>query len=812
MPVFIDIKYAFRLLFKAPKFTAMTLSVLVGGLSLSLFTFSFLYTVMYKDLPLPEGETALAVTTTFLNDESVLMSSYEFAQLKEQQTVLAEFGAIEKNDIRLSFEDSGTNIYSAYVDEGFFKFSRVKPLMGRTIQKVDTLVGATPVAVISHHVWQNELSARKNILGSTIVANDIVTEVIGVMPPGFRMPGAQKMWLPLSQEVLNRPADTSQIIYVYGRLKEDVSKEKAERVLSQTLNATYQQNVALYDFEEGTKTIELVSFPVAQMGGDSTVIFVFLNTIASMILLLACINVGNLLLARSIERQKETAIRAALGASNKRLVSQLMWEGILITTLGGVLSLLLVGAALHYTDIFLHSELPNGLMFWWKWGMDIPTFLMAIVFTLVTIFLSAFLPAWRSANQDINTTLRDGTRGAQGKKAGRLTRFLVTTQVFIVALLMLLGSITAFISHKFVNIDMGDDYSNVMTARFNLQEDKYPEDQQKIAFFHNIMERINAHPKVEGVTLNNWLGELPLTLDGEDNGSEENQNLADVLSVIGDTDTIGVNLVSGRFFTHQDKAGNRKVAIISQSMANRFWPGENVLGKSISVDMSNANGAENERLFIVGVVTDRLNPRTLIANLDSADEIYVSGLQFVDSFQILYYRIIGDLAKTEEIFYQALYQVDRSIELYYAVQPAEKNRGMMRKIMKLTSNLTFSTGFFSLMLALVGIYGLTANSVSQRTHEIGIRRAVGASDKNIIHMFLKQGGMQLAKGLGLALVLFSILAYGFIKMSEGIFPTSLYLALALTVTVGLSCIVMVAIYVPTRRSVIMEPSSALRYE
>jgi ABC-type antimicrobial peptide transport system permease subunit len=248
--------------------------------------------------------------------------------------------------------------------------------------------------------------------------------------------------------------------------------------------------------------------------------------------------------------------------------------------------------------------------------------------------------------------------------------------------------------------------------------------------------------------------------------------------------------------------------MISQSMANRYWPGESVIGKSFALTVNESN----EKLFIVGVVTNRMNPKTLLGKLDSADEIYISGLQFMTPFQIIKYKIEGSLTNAEEIFYQALFRTDRNIDLFYAVQPAEKNRGLMRDIMRLTSNITFGTGFFALLLALVGIYGLTANSVAQRTHEVGIRRAVGATDKSIIIMFLKQGAKQLIKGLGLALIIFVLIAYGFNTMSEGIFPAYLYILIAAAVVIGLSVIVMLAIYAPTRKAVKMEPSSALRCE
>jgi ABC-type antimicrobial peptide transport system permease subunit len=202
----------------------------------------------------------------------------------------------------------------------------------------------------------------------------------------------------------------------------------------------------------------------------------------------------------------------------------------------------------------------------------------------------------------------------------------------------------------------------------------------------------------------------------------------------------------------------------------------------------------------------------MFGRLDSADEIYVSGLQFINSFQIVYYRILPATENAEEIFYQALFDTDSSIEMTYSVQLASKNRNMMRDSMRLMSNVTFGTGFFALLLAMVGIYGLTANSVAQRTHEVGIRRAVGASDKDITQMFLKQGARQLIIGLGLAVMFFALLAFGFHQFTEEMFPVFFYFGIAITVVVSLSIIVMLAIYAPTKRAVKMEPSMALRYE
>lgn len=807
MSLLIDIKYAFRLLFQAPKFTAMTLGVLIGGLSISLFTFSFLYTTIYKPLPLPEGDTAKSIGIMF-NGSFRSISAFEYNAVKDELTSFAEFGVYDDRDVRISVNESGKNVKGSMVRAGFFEFSRIAPILGRTIEREDTKIGADPVAVISFEVWQEEFRGSDGVLTQSLNLNGELTQIIGVMPKGYRFPNTSKVWLPMLDNVFDRPADQSDYFRAYARIKDGISVDKAELELSQAVNQIYQQNVKLYNLPPMTKSARLLTFQMAQTGGEGAIAFAFLNGISWLILLLACINVGNLLLARSIERQKETAIRAALGASTARLVSQLMWEGIIISVVGGVLAILLVGAALDYTQITLQSWLPGGGSFWWHYGMDIETIVVGTVFTFVTIMLSAFLPAWRSAHQDINLTLRDGTRGAQSKKAGRVSKILVTAQVFLVALLMLIGSISGFIAHKFINLELGDNYNEVISARLVIPENKYPEPQQQISVLQTLIEKVKGHPSVIDVVSNVWIDQHIVTLDDVEYASDQEKPRIDTISIIGNSETIGVHLVAGRQLSHLDKKGHRKNVLISQSMANRYFSGQSPLEQSFTIKIDD----NNEQVFVVGVVTNRMNPRTILGKLDTEDEIYVSGLQFPMNFQNVMYRILPGTNNAEEIFYQAMFATDRNIELTYAVQPAIKNRNKMRDSMGVLSKVTFTTGFFALLLAMVGIYGLTANSVAQRTHEVGIRRAVGASDKNIISMFLKQGAKQLVIGLCLALLLFVLIAFGFHKFTEGIIPTYIYYMQASIVVVGLSLVVMFAIYTPTKRAVKMEPSTALRYE
>jgi hypothetical protein len=235
MSIIIDMKYALRLLFKAPKFTTMTLGVLIGGLSISLYTFSFLYSMVYKPLPLPEGDTAKSIGVEYDGNLN-LISGYEYQNLKGSLTSLAEFGVYDNRDVRISVEESGKNVSGSLVQQGFFEFSRTSPILGRTIQAEDSKPGAIPVAVISYDVWQSELNGNESVLTSTMMLNGEITEIIGVMPKGYRFPNTSKIWLPLAESVFNTSAKTSEIFYAYGRVKENSSIEAAEKEVTQSLN------------------------------------------------------------------------------------------------------------------------------------------------------------------------------------------------------------------------------------------------------------------------------------------------------------------------------------------------------------------------------------------------------------------------------------------------------------------------------------------------------------------------------------------------------------------------------------------------
>ncbi|MGX5173585.1 FtsX-like permease family protein [Aliikangiella sp. IMCC44653] len=807
MSLVLDIKYASRLLLKTPKFAALTLFVLIGGLSISLYTFSFLYTLVYKPLPLPEGESIkrLLIAT---NGDGRRIPAYEFLEIRDKLENFSEIGVYDSAPLRLSIGDAGKTINASFVEPEMFNFSRTKVLLGRELSAEDMHLSANPVAVISHYTWTNEFKSDPEILGKEMRLNDELTTIVGVMPEGYGFPVSSRVWLPIPERLTKLQPESRNNIQVYARLKPGIDVSQAEAEIDQAINAVYQETSKLYDKEDGRLSASLLTFGHAQTDGDGNVMFTFFNLLAFCILLLACINTGNLLLARAIDRQKETAIRAALGAPITRLTLQIMWEGIIITLLGSVLAVLLVAELLDFTETIMHSAFGGGLAFWWHWGMDIPTLLMAVGFTFVTLFLASFIPAWRTANQDINNTLRDGTRGAQGKKAGRMTKSLVTLQIFIISILMLIGSFSAFISQFLLSIETKEDFSQIISGQILLPNDKYEKPEQQRIFFETFYNRIKSKNNATNAVVQGYFGEKQFTLDDVNMIDTGQPNYLDVIGIIGSPDFYGPKLLEGRHLDTRDNPNSQRTGLVSQSMAKRYWPNSSALDKRVKVAIND----KEEWIYIVGVMEDLLEGTpAIVTSNDANDRLYVSGYQYPKRYQFINFHYIGAEEIAVESFYQVLFSLDRSIEPL-RVEPAEQNRNLIKKMMKITSDLTFGIGAFALLLALTGIYGLTSNSVNRRAHEIGIRRAVGATDKDVISMFLKQGSRQLVIGLGLALLLFALMAYVFNGFSGAGIPSAIYLSLAVTVTIGLSLVVMIAVYIPTKRAVNMEPSEALRYE
>ncbi len=795
-----DFRYALRLLAKTPRFTAFCLSVLVGGLTISLFTFAVLYTVTYKPLTIPDGESVLDIDVDGLRG----LPAYEFQQVREEVDLFAEVGVWEPAELRLSQGQVGRTLAGSRSEWNLFEFARTQPVLGRGLQPQDAQPGAEAVAVVSFRIWNSIFNGDEQIIGSTIQLNNEAVQVVGVMPDLFNFPVSTDIWLPLGSADMRPPAQGTSTIRAYARLRPGVKLEEANARLTDRLNNAYQQSIGLYDKQETQIRSRLQSFPTMQMANTGGVFaFFFINLIAFFILLLACINVGNLLLARAIQREKETAVRAALGAPPARLVSQLMWEGGLLTMAGGVISLAIVGVLVKAFNVLIQSRLAFETPFWWVWQLEWPTVVVAIGFSLLTLFLACFLPAWKASRQDLNNALRDGTRGAQGRSAGRLSRGLVVVQVTLITALMLIGSVSAYMVHVFTEFDTGFDLERLLEARLVLPDDRYNEHDQRSAFYQEVVTRLKREPSVADAHVRSYFRRSPTRIDGRD-GIEPR---LDVFGLIGSPKVQGIELLEGRYIDQRDNANNRRTVVVSRSFANRYWAGGQVLDQYLNIQVEE----EFEAFQVVGVVSDTINLGNIFHRPDKDDELYVSGTEYVRKTPKIFIKYEGEVERAKEALYQVIFGLDRAAQVSYVIskkEELEKTRGLVVT----ARNVTFFAALFSLGLAISGVYGLTANSIVRRTHEIGIRRAVGAPDEGIVALLLRQASRQLALGLALGVGLFGLISFALNSFTEGSVPIAFYLALVVGVVVLLGMVVGAAVYLPSRQSVRLEPGAALRYE
>ena len=549
------------------------------------------------------------------------------------------------------------------------------------------------------------------------------------------------------------------------------------------------------------------TFQLAQMGDEAMAVFGTLHLVATLILVLACINVGNLLLSRATERLRETTIRVALGAPRLRLIVQMMGESFLICVLGGGLAIALAASALATLDRRAHAAMPEGLAFWWNWGMDAETVLAACLITAATLVLVGGVPAWRATRSDCNAVLRDGTNGAQGLETGRLSRALVVTQVALISILMFLGGMSAFVSYRTANVDFGMDTERVLVASVALPEDRYDTTEKKRRFYDRLVHGLDRRGSIDKVILRSRFGPdsevaSPLAVAGVSYESSNQQPRAYLTAVSGSTDAIGIRLLAGRQFDERDTADGSPVALVSESLAGEIAAGGSPLGVRVSLGSLDD---EPEWIVVVGVVTDVLVGNPLSRDRSSMS-LYVPIAQRTPNGVAATLKYRGDPRPAVLAFNDVVRDLDHEI-MPGGIVNLDEMLGMMAAMVRAAAQILVGCFGFALLLAVSGIYGLTARSVAQRTHEIGVRRAVGASDRRIIRLFLRHGGRQFAVGLAIAATaggLASAVLEQFLALD-----TRIYVVSAVLVPLLIGAIVMLAIYVPTRRAVRLEPSVAL---
>jgi putative ABC transport system permease protein len=801
--IFKDIRYGIRSLARHPGFTAVAVITLALGIGANTAIFSVVNAVLLRPLPFDDPERIVWVWDTPPQLSTAPAALPDFIDWKEQNRSFAHLAAYLSGSMFLDAGDGTTDTPVGLVTPELFSVFHVSPILGRTFTNEETLPGRFRVAVLSHSMWQNRFGSDPNVAGRTIQLSGAAYTIIGVMPAGFSYPDRAELWRPLEID----PAKLDRgphYLRVVGRLKPGVTLVQAQADMS-TIAARLSQQYREKNAGHGVKLERLANVVVGDIG---LALYVLLGAVG-FVLLIACANLANLMLARVGARQKEIAVRTALGASRLRIVRQLLIESITLAIGGGVVGLLLAFWAVSWVVSLSADTIPRVR----EISIDPRVAGFTLLVSVVTGVLFGLAPAIQVSRPDLTEALKESGRGTAGHRRNRLRSALVVSEVAL-SLVLLVGAGLMIRSFAKLNqVDPGFKPAQVLTLGATLLRTKYPEDEQVAQMFSQMLERAATAP---GVLSAGAISDLPLTgsnisdsftIEGRPPIAKEAEPSTEYHIVTPRYfESMGIPLLSGRDVAHTDTRQSPNVVVINDVFARRHFAGENPLGHRLRLQ-----GQERDPLLIVGVVG---NVRNIALDEQPTPEVYVPFLQ--DPLFPTYQRSMTIVARTKSDpgavagpLRAALTSLDKGLPVY-AFKPMTEH--LRDSLLRRRFNLILLSVFSGVALALaaVGIYGVISYGVTQRTHEMGIRMALGARPRDVLKLVVRQTMLLALGGVGIGL----LASWALTRLMKGLlFSVSVtdpmtFVAIALLMTL----IALLACLIPARRATKVDPLVALRYE
>jgi putative ABC transport system permease protein len=805
-----DFRYGLRMLAKKPGFTFVAVLALSLGIGANTAIFSVVNAVLLRPLPFAEPERLVRVyaTNAKRGQTSAPTSYLNFVDWRDQNQVFDHMAAYSGASAAFTYGDVPEQIEGAGATADLFKVLGTQPLLGRALSREDERPNAR-VVVLSHSLWQRRFNADPKIVGQQVKFDGESTTVIGVMPKGFAFPLEDEnpeFWVPLDPEQVFNKERGANYLKVVARLKAGTTLEQGQAEM-ETIARRLEQE---YPDKNTGKGIRLVSMHEDVVGAVRPALLVLLSAVG-FVLLIACANVANLLLARASSRSREIAIRTALGASRARIIRQLLTESLLLSIAGGATGLLL---ALWGVDV-LSAAIPADIPRVKDVGLDASVLAFTMGISLLTGILFGLAPALQASKPDFNEALKEGGRGStEGLSRNRVRSLLVVSEVALSLVLLIAAGLMIKSFYQLLNVKPGFEPEHVLTANISLPPAKYPEVEQQSAFFQQVMERARALPGVESVALvsplplsNSFIQNI-LTIEGRPPLAPGEKLITNTRLITPDyLRTMGIPLRRGRAFNEHDGKTGLDAFLVNETFAQRYFPGEDPLGKRITVSIRPTPEKPDASGEIVGIVGD-VKHQTL--DKESGPECYVPVLNFPEAYMTLVMRTASsDPATLTAALRGAVQQVDQD-------QPVFDIQPMRQVVARSVATRRFNMlllGLFAgiaLLLAAVGIFGVMNYSVTQRTHEIGIRMALGAQTRDVLKMIVRQGMILTLIGVVMGLVAAFVLTR---VMSGLLYNVSATDPLTFAgVSALLMAVALLACYIPARRATKVDPMIALRYE
>ena len=800
-----DVRYAVRNLSRRPGFTIIAVITLALGIGANTAIFSAINALLLKPLQFPELDRVVAIWDK-LPSRGVLHNEVTVANYLDWQSQTQSFEQLALYrwwSANLTGIDPPERIQGFLVTANFLDATGMKPIMGRNFLAEENQPGKDAVAIITYSLWQRRFGGDPNILNKTITINSVTRTVIGVMPERFNFPKAAEVYAPLAMTPQLMKSRQSHSFYVIGRLKPGATMAGAQAELDNVSARLEQQ------FPETNKGWGATIFPIVAdtVRTYDTALWIMMGAVG-FVLLIACANVANLMLARASGRRREIALRTALGASRWRIVRQLLTESVIVALVGGAVGVL-IGFwgidALRASDPGEASKFAPG---WYQLGINAPVLLFTLGLSLVSGIVFGLAPALQASKTNLNESLKEGNRQTSGS-SHRLRSSLVIFE-FALSLVLLIGA--GLLTRSFLSLlktDAGFNPDNILTMNLTLPAAKYKDEPARAAFYNELVQRVKAYPGVESAAVVNF---LPLggsnssdayLVEGEPEPAPGQEN--DGRYRVASPDyfrTMHISIARGRGFSEQDKAGAPPVVMVNEAFVRKHWPGQDPIGKRIRFygPLERAPWME-----VVGVIADVKHE----LNLPVTPEYYLPYAQDSWPGMVLVAKTSVEPASLAGALRQQVWSIDKD-QPVYDVKTMQEVRSTSVAVYSFSSVMLGIFAFVALLLASIGIYGVMSFAVAQRTQEIGIRIALGARSADVLKLVVKHGmklalfGMVLGLGGSWALTRFME------KLLVGVQATDL-----LTFGVVSGCLLVaafVACYLPARRATKVDPLVALRYE